>query len=171
MTGLEHNRSTSFTVNRALDRNFTFVSIGQLEQYIRENHLDSVRFAGFVDYDSLAPYYKATDAFIIPTLEDNWSLVVPEAMACGLPILCSKYNGCWPELVHPCENGWVFDPLDSDDTVDCLKECLLAKEKLPEMGKKSRQIVSKHTAKQAAQAILNACEIAMRQKSNKGHSL
>ncbi len=132
----------------------------ELEQYIKENCLDNVRLAGFVDYDSLAPYYKAADAFIIPTLEDNWSLVVPEAMACGLPILCSKYNGCWPELVTS-ENGWVFDALDSNDMVGCLNKCLLVKEKLPEMGRKSCQIVNNNTAKHAAEAILNACEIAM----------
>lgn len=133
----------------------------ELEQYVKENCLDNVRLVGFVDYDSLAPYYKTADAFIIPTLEDNWSLVVPEAMACGLPILCSKYNGCWPELVT-LENGWVFDALNSDAIVDCLNKCLLAKGKLLEMGKKSCQIVSSHTARHGAEAILGACEIAMR---------
>ncbi|HOX59468.1 MAG TPA: glycosyltransferase family 4 protein [Candidatus Paceibacterota bacterium] len=85
--------------------------------------LPNVHFAGSVDYDKLAPYYAAADAFIIPTLEDNWSLVVPEAMACGLPILCSKYNGCWPELVHEGRNGWVFDPLDTADTAKRLAQC------------------------------------------------
>ena len=46
-------------------------------------------------------------------LEDNWSLVVPEAMSCGLPILCTRYNGCWPELVRENENGWVFRSFES----------------------------------------------------------
>ncbi|GAJ06481.1 unnamed protein product, partial [marine sediment metagenome] len=63
--------------------------------------------------------------------------------------------------VHPGENGWVFDPLDSRDTVSCLNKCLSAKEKLPEMGKKSRKIVSNYSPKHAAEAILEACEIAM----------
>ena len=93
-----------------------------LEQSAKSKGLN-VRFIGPVDYDKLAPYYAAADAFIIPTLEDNWSLVVPEAMACGLPILCSKYNGCWPELVQEGRNGWVFDPLDPADTVRCLAQC------------------------------------------------
>jgi glycosyltransferase involved in cell wall biosynthesis len=134
---------------------------GELEQYIKENNLNNVRFTGSVDYDSLAPYYKAAYAFIIPTLEDNWSLVVPEAMACGLPILCSKYNGCWPELVHPGENGWVFDPLDHKDVLQCLKKCIELKSRLPQMGEKSKVIVSDHTPVKAAESILRACKIAM----------
>lgn len=143
----------------------------ECESFCHQTSLKNVHFAGAIDYDGLASYYKAADAFIIPTLEDNWSLVVPEAMACGLPILCSKYNGCWPEFVHCGENGWVFDPLDSYDIVNCLNKCLLTKEKLPEMGKKSRQIVSNHTARHAAEPILSACEIAMCQRTNRRYSL
>jgi glycosyltransferase involved in cell wall biosynthesis len=132
---------------------------GELEQYCVTHGLPNVRFAGAVDYDALAPFYKAADVFIIPTLEDNWSLVVPEAMASGLPILCSQYNGCWPEYVTS-SNGWVFDPLDVDDTVECLRRCLVAKAKLPEMGRQSLQIIGHHTAQQAAEAVLKACRIA-----------
>lgn len=140
----------------------------ECEGFCSSNSLRNVRFTGAIDYDELAPYYKAADVFVIPTLEDNWSLVVPEAMACELPILCSKYNGCWPELVHNDENGWVFNPLVSHDVVDCFNKCLLAKEKLSEMGKESLQIVGNHTAKHAAEAILEACNIARRQAKNKG---
>lgn len=133
---------------------------GELELYCANHGLDNVRFAGAVDYDALAPFYKAADVFVIPTLEDNWSLVVPEAMACGLPILCSKYNGCWPEYVTP-SNGWVFDPMDIDDTVACLHRSLAARDKLSEMGRESLKLIGNHTAQQAAEAILQACRIAL----------
>ena len=93
-----------------------------LRRQVEELKIDSVYFQGYVDYDNFAPYYAAADAFIIPTLEDNWSLVVPEAMACGLPILCSKYNGCWPDLVQEGRNGCVFDPFDAVDLARCLAE-------------------------------------------------
>jgi glycosyltransferase involved in cell wall biosynthesis len=132
----------------------------ELERYCAENELSGVRFAGAVDYDALSPFYRSADAFVIPTLEDNWSLVVPEAMACGLPVLCSKYNGCWPELVKP-ENGWVFDPLDVQATAAALKTCLDNHSKLDEMGACSRRIVAEHTAEHAARAVLEACEIAL----------
>jgi len=132
----------------------------ELERFCRARHLTNVRFAGAVDYDALGLYYRVADAFIIPTLEDNWSLVVPEAMACGLPILCSKYNGCWPEYVTA-GNGWVFDPLQVGDTCDCLRQCLQARTRLPEMGRRSWEIVSQHTAAEAAEAILAACRIAI----------
>ena len=108
----------------------------RLENQVQAAGLKSVYFEGAVDYDYMASYYAAADAFVIPTLEDNWSLVVPEAMACGLPILCSKYNGCWPELVQE-RNGWVFDPLDPQDTLRGMKACIERGPELPGMGNSS----------------------------------
>ncbi|HUW34261.1 MAG TPA: glycosyltransferase family 4 protein [Planctomycetota bacterium] len=122
----------------------------------------NVRFVGAVDYDRIAPYYAAADVFVMPTLEDNWSLVVPEAMACGLPILCSKYNGCWPELVHTGGNGRVFDPLDSADVFRALEWCLANRDRLPQMGRNSRVIVGDHSPQRAAEAILRACRLSLR---------
>ncbi len=96
------------------------------------------------------------------TLEDNWSLVVPEAMACGLPIVCSVYNGCHPELIKNDENGWVFDPLEAEDTFAKLAQCLENMDRLKEMGQKSKAIARKFTPGLAADSIIGACKIAYR---------
>lgn len=132
-----------------------------LKKMITVKGIRRVRFAGTIPYDSLAYIYAASDIFVIPTLEDNWSLVVPEAMACGLPILCSKYNGCWPELIRDGENGWVFDPLDCDDTVRALCAARDAGDSLQKMANRSLEIVEDHSPRVAAEAILEACRIAV----------
>lgn len=132
-----------------------------LKAQVEMANLRHVVFAGEVDYDRLVPYYAAADAFVIPTLEDNWSLVVPEAMACGLPILCSKYNGCWPELVQEGRNGWVFDPLDEQDTIETLSSAIGHHADLTSMGAESLAIVSEHSPERAAEAILSACQLAV----------
>lgn len=132
-----------------------------LKANVESANLRHVVFAGEVDYDRLVPYYAAADAFVIPTLEDNWSLVVPEAMACGLPILCSKYNGCWPELVQEGRNGWIFDPVDEQGTIETLSRAVSQQAQLARMGAESLAIVSEHSPRRAAQAILSACELAL----------
>lgn len=129
----------------------------EIEKYLHDSKIDNVKLIGAVNYDCLGPYYKVADCFIIPTLEDNWSLVVPEAMAAGLPIACSIYNGCHPELVKS-ENGWTFDPLDIQDTVRTLKQIAQNRGKLKQMGEKSKEIVANHTPKHAAQGIYDLCK-------------
>ena len=128
----------------------------ELEKYCQDNSLSNVVFAGRVDYNKLPLYYGSSSAFIIPTLQDNWSLVVPEAMACGLPILCSVYNGCWPELVHQ-ENGWTFDPLNKQNMIDVLDESFKNKPHFKEVGDNSRRIVEEYTPEIIASTIFGAC--------------
>ena len=99
---------------------------------------NSVFLEGRIDYGQVHKYYSIADVFILPTLQDNWSLVVPEAMACGLPVATSIYNGCYPELIKKGENGCVFDPLDK-------KSLLMALDyfhhvDLPAHGKRSIEI-------------------------------
>lgn len=140
----------------------TFLCIGDgpqlsmCEKYCNEHGISAV-FTGNIDYDKLAIYYRSADVLIIPTLQDNWSLVVPEAMACGLPVACSIYNGCHPELIHP-ENGWTFDPLNENNMRKILLDILpKTPDELKKMGQASRQIVAKFTPAIAARSIYDAC--------------
>jgi glycosyltransferase involved in cell wall biosynthesis len=132
-----------------------------LEQKSRALGLRGVVFQGHVDYDGIAAMYGAVDVLVMPTREDNWSLVVPEAMACGLPVLCSVYNGCHPELISEGVNGWTFDPLDPDSTYQGLRRCLDAASRLAEMGQASREIAGVFTPERAADSIIEACGIAL----------
>ena len=134
---------------------------GELETFAKKHHLEKVRFIGPVDYDSIGRWYAVADSLVMPTLEDNWSLVVPEAMAAGLPIVCSKYNGCWPELVQAGRNGWVFDPLDTRETAGTLMTAYGAKNLFHRMGAESKTIVADFSPHNAAEAIYQACRIAI----------
>ncbi len=132
-----------------------------MEAICRDSGLLSVRFVGRVEHRELASYYAASDVLVMPTREDNWSLVVPEAMACGLPVLCSCRNGCWPELVEDGSTGWVFDPLSADAFVAVLSRALNARHRLRAMGAAASNRVLRHTPAQAAKSILRACSIAL----------
>lgn len=92
-----------------------------LEGYKRDYKAsDSIHFEGAVPYSDVYKYYAVADVFVIPTLEDNWSLVVPEAMACGLPVATSIYNGCHVELIEEGVNGYTFDTLQKESIIEVL---------------------------------------------------
>ena len=80
----------------------------------------TISFEGGVDYDQVYRYYAISDVFVLPTIEDNWSLVIPEAMSCGLPVTTSIYNGCHPELVKEGMNGITFDTFKQETIVSAL---------------------------------------------------
>lgn len=134
-----------------------------LQSYITTENIKNIHFQGTIDYDDIYKYFNAADIFVIPTLQDNWSLVVPEAMSCGLPIISSKYNGCWPELVKP-ENGWVFDSLDKNNFNETLELAYENKEKWKDMGKASQQIVEEFSPEKIAGQIFKSIKSILNDK-------
>jgi UDP-glucose:(heptosyl)LPS alpha-1,3-glucosyltransferase len=68
--------------------------------------------------------YFAADFLVHPTFYDPCSLVVLEALACGLPIITSRFNGA-SELLHPPQEGYVVDdPNDHQALARCLVQLL-----------------------------------------------
>lgn len=138
------------------DASLVLVGGGSEEKNLRsmvvEDKIKNVIFAGRQEYEKLPIFYRVSNCFVIPTLEDNWSLVVPEAMACNLPVVCSKYNGCYPELITP-DNGWIFDPLDAEDFRKTLVNVHERREELQTMGRISNRIEAAYSPQKIAEAI------------------
>jgi UDP-glucose:(heptosyl)LPS alpha-1,3-glucosyltransferase len=53
-------------------------------------------------------YYAAADIFVFPTLYDSFGLVVTEAMASGLPVVCSGAAGA-AELIEDSVSGLIVE--------------------------------------------------------------
>jgi UDP-glucose:(heptosyl)LPS alpha-1,3-glucosyltransferase len=83
---------------------------------------ERVRFIGYCA--DMRNCYFAADLFVHPTFYDPCSNVVLEALACGLPVITSRYNGA-SELLHPPREGFVIDdPHDHEGLAACLEELL-----------------------------------------------
>jgi glycosyltransferase involved in cell wall biosynthesis len=83
-----------------------------LRQRAAKLGLENVHFHSSQSPDKMPGVYRSADVLVLPTLEDVWGLVVNEAILSGIPVLCSTYAGCAPELLAP-EN--IFAPDDLSD--------------------------------------------------------
>ncbi len=61
---------------------------------------------GFVPWDRLPELYRRGDYLVMPSRYDGWGLVIPEAMASGLPVLGSIDAGATLDLVRDGITGW-----------------------------------------------------------------
>ena len=130
--------------------NIIILGGGDLVDNLREKYkrVNSIHIIGGVEYSEVYKYYAIADVFILPTLQDNWSLVIPEAMSCGLPVATSIYNGCYPELIQEGKNGIVFDTLKLDSLIYALSyfhSC-----NLKSMGEYSKKIEKNYNTENCA---------------------
>ncbi|WP_435017011.1 glycosyltransferase family 4 protein [Tundrisphaera sp. TA3] len=81
---------------------------------------DSVKLLGFLP--DIRPAFHAADCFVLPTYYDPCSLVVFEALACGLPVITTACNGAG-ELITGGREGFV---VESPDAIGPLADALSA---------------------------------------------
>jgi UDP-glucose:(heptosyl)LPS alpha-1,3-glucosyltransferase len=71
-------------------------------------HEDPVKFLGEVA--DLMPVYAGADIFILPTIYDPFSNACLEALACGLPVITTRFNG-FTEIIEDNVHGSIIgDP-------------------------------------------------------------
>jgi glycosyltransferase involved in cell wall biosynthesis len=95
----------------------------RLERLARDLQLaEGVVFAGRQPPERMPLYFAAADVFLFPTERDEAApLVLPQAMACGLPVIASA-AGSVAEVVHrPGENGLLVPPGDIPALTDAMR--------------------------------------------------
>ena len=81
---------------------------GSLEQLAKELGIErSVRFAGMVNPNEVADYYKLGDIFTCASTSETQGLTYIEAMASGLPLVCRK-DPCLYGVLEEGGNGYSY---------------------------------------------------------------
>ena len=69
-----------------------------------------VEFRGFVQTAEVCQTLAQTLALILPSTEEQFGQVIPEALAMGVPVLASDNCGARDHLVRTGVNGFIFEP-------------------------------------------------------------
>jgi len=125
-----------------------------VQQAVVDNGLqNNVLFTGLLKEQLKRDAFDASDLFILPTLRENFAIVVAEALGAGVPVITTK-GAPWEDLVtHDC--GWWTD-VSADALAVAVRDAIQkTPEELKVMGERGRNLVStKYTWKQAAQMTI-----------------
>lgn len=86
--------------------NLVFVLVGHAEDMEYVHHLnmiaskikDRVIWCSPVSAEEIWDYYLSATLFVLPSQDENFGMVVVEAMSCGLPVLISRNVGIWRDI-------------------------------------------------------------------------
>ena len=120
------------------------------ETKIRVNNLSNkIKLIGRQDGNQLKKYYKASDIFVFPSNRDTFGYVVVEALASGLPVICSKNAGA-STIIEEGVNGYVLHP--QEDFTTRIKE---TKNNIEAMSLNALNSVAKYTIENKAKMFFN----------------
>ncbi len=104
----------------------------------RLNIPSNVTFTGPVDRSTLRMLYQQASLFVLPSLEDGFGMVIGEAMASGLSVICSTASA-GPELITDGVHGLIYNAYNSKDLAEKIDWCYQHKNDLITMGKHGQQ--------------------------------
>jgi glycosyltransferase involved in cell wall biosynthesis len=121
-----------------------------------------VHFLGFVNQSQLPRVYRASDLLVLPSEYEPFGVVVNEAMLCGCAVAASDRVGAAYDLVETGRTGFVFPCGNTEALAGFLRETLLAKDRLLQMGQAARRRMETWSPRENIEALVGAVESACR---------
>lgn len=116
--------------------NVTFNLVGAYDNSY-SNIPNNCKLHGYLTFKQIEGVLKKTDLFLFLSLADGFGFAVTEAMAYGIPVVCSKYAGV-RDLVK--NNGWVVEPNDDKSIIDIINWCINNPDELGQKGLEARKV-------------------------------
>ncbi|MGH8015593.1 MAG: glycosyltransferase family 4 protein [Candidatus Zixiibacteriota bacterium] len=90
---------------------WTVIGRGPLENEIKAMAPSSMEFIPKVQ--SLKEYFRSADIFVLPSSDEGFGMVYIEAIMCGCPVICRKYDG-GQEIVDTTGGGIAVEILKGE---------------------------------------------------------
>jgi glycosyltransferase involved in cell wall biosynthesis len=133
----------------------------KLEKFTKELSLENdIIFTGYKEYDHIKNIYSKASCFILPSITEQWGLVVNESLASGIPVIASNRVGSAPNLVENNNVGYTFDPFSLDDLVTKM-EMIVDDLKSIDFTINTRRVISKWGGEKYSKNIYQAANIAI----------
>lgn len=97
-------------------------------------------------------FYAAADAYVGPSLEDAFGMPVLEAMACGLPVICSARAGVSEVVSHGKDGIILKDPQDTAEITSALRSLLSDPDFCRRLGQQASVTALEHSWYRNAEA-------------------
>lgn len=111
----------------------------QLKQLVDKLGLkERVIFAGY--RSDIKELLHASNAFVFPSIQEGLPVALMEAMAVGLPVVCSRIRGN-VDLVENGQGGYLYAPMDVDGFAEGMKK--LVHNELSSMGMVNMELMEK----------------------------
>jgi glycosyltransferase involved in cell wall biosynthesis len=110
-----------------------------------------IEYAGFQAPEDLPRLFARADVFILPSRYDGWGVVVNQAIAAGLPVICSDQVGAAYDLIEENVNGLRFPAGDVAALTECMQRLAGNPELIAQWGQASRARAAEYTPDRGAE--------------------
>jgi glycosyltransferase involved in cell wall biosynthesis len=112
----------------------------EIKPYMPESH-PQIRYLGIKPQSELVHYYQQASVFVICSIEEGMAMVQAQAMACGLPLICTTNTG-GDDLIRQGREGFVIPIRDVNAIKERVEWMYLHQDEARQMGASARERVA-----------------------------
>lgn len=157
---MSHEKGQKYFIEACLlisqaNQNTRFIIVGdgpkeqELKNYAKEiGIINKILFVGF--QKNMQKFYSAIDIFVLPSLIEGTSMVLLEAMSCGIPVIATGVGGNL-SVIDNGVDGMIVPPMKSDELSNTILRIMNDKNYQFFLSKNSRdKIVRYYSSKKMA---------------------
>jgi glycosyltransferase involved in cell wall biosynthesis len=117
----------------------------EMQSLVRQYATPNVRFTGFLPADRVADWYRQSDVFAFPSVNEGLARVLIEAMASGLPVIATRASGA-EDCVTPGVDGTIVPERNPEALAEAILWHFQNRDATRQMGTAARaKIVGRFT--------------------------
>lgn len=153
--GLEYSiRAVAKVAERHPNLHYKIVGDGKLREQLQALIAElgagaTIELCGWKSQDEVRALYAEANLFVLASVtaangdEEGQGLVIQEAQAMGLPVICTRHNG-FPEGLRDGESGVLVPERDVDALAEAIAGLIATPERWAAMGRAGRAHVEAH---------------------------
>jgi glycosyltransferase involved in cell wall biosynthesis len=119
--------------------------------------VDGVTDLGFIQPREQADVFADHGVLVLPSRYEPWGVVVAEAMATGMPVICSSACGAGAELMRPYTTGIEIPAGDRQALADAFAWMDAHRDRLPSLGRTAMQTARPYGSDHWAERFDSIC--------------
>ncbi len=114
----------------------------EIHEFLKRYDKGKVKLKGHQPQNQLHWFYSQSNVYCQPSIQDGFGMVIPQAMACGLPIICTINTG-GEDLIKDGKEGFVIPIRDVTALKDKILYLYEHQDICREMGQSAKEKVSR----------------------------
>jgi glycosyltransferase involved in cell wall biosynthesis/peptidoglycan/xylan/chitin deacetylase (PgdA/CDA1 family) len=123
-------------------------------EFVQRRSDGKVTFTGEISFENRSLVFEDKHVFVFPSRWDGWGMVVPEALASGLPVVSTDQVISAHEFIRHAENGFIISSDDPKALADKMNWFIQNRESIPLMGLAARKSVKDYRPELGAERLV-----------------
>ena len=120
-----YNKGCDLLVEACRKMNYKLLHVGSISD-MKFPAMKNLTHIDPVEQYKLRDYYSRAKVFVLPSRTEGFGMVLFQAAACGLPIVCSKFTGGADIRKYAISDNWIITMIDfsADSLIESIEKAL-----------------------------------------------